>query len=39
MQNSANILVVDDDPEIRRYIHSMFREQFTVYEAGSGKEG
>jgi DNA-binding response OmpR family regulator len=33
------LLVVDDDPEIRRYIHAMFREQFTVYEADSGKKG
>jgi DNA-binding response OmpR family regulator/anti-sigma regulatory factor (Ser/Thr protein kinase) len=33
------LLVVDDDPEIRRYIHGMFKEQFTVYEADSGKKG
>ncbi|MEO6731131.1 MAG: two-component regulator propeller domain-containing protein [Ferruginibacter sp.] len=33
------LLVVDDDQEIRCYIHGMFREQFTVYEADSGKKG
>lgn len=33
------MLVADDDPEIRRYVHNMFKEQFTVYEAGSGREG
>jgi signal transduction histidine kinase/ligand-binding sensor domain-containing protein/DNA-binding response OmpR family regulator len=33
------MLVVDDDLDIRRYIAGIFGEQFTVYEAGSGKKG
>ncbi|RXK61654.1 response regulator [Lacibacter luteus] len=33
------MLVVDDDKEIRSYVSGMFRDQFNVYEAQSGKEG
>jgi signal transduction histidine kinase/ligand-binding sensor domain-containing protein/DNA-binding response OmpR family regulator len=33
------MLVVDDDVEIRRYISNMFKDQFTIYEAGSGIQG
>lgn len=33
------MLVVDDDPEIRRYIKGIFNDQFIVFEAGNGMEG
>lgn len=35
---SRNILVVDDNAEIRQYIRQLFKGQFTVYEAQSGEE-
>lgn len=33
------LLVVDDDPAIRRYIREIFQNRFSVYEAGGGSEG
>lgn len=33
------MLVVDDDKEIRSYVSGMFKDQFNVYEAESGREG
>lgn len=33
------MLVVDDDKEIRNYVSGMFKDQFNVYEAESGREG
>jgi DNA-binding response OmpR family regulator/anti-sigma regulatory factor (Ser/Thr protein kinase) len=32
------ILTIDDDAEIRSYIHSVFSPQYVVYEAASGEE-
>jgi signal transduction histidine kinase/ligand-binding sensor domain-containing protein/DNA-binding response OmpR family regulator len=33
------MLVVDDDKEIRKYVSGMFKDNFKVYEAESGKKG
>jgi signal transduction histidine kinase/ligand-binding sensor domain-containing protein/DNA-binding response OmpR family regulator len=37
--SKQTMLVVDDDQEIRRYVAGIFKEQFTVYEADSGRKG
>lgn len=38
LQNTSKktVLVVDDDPHIRKIIADLFRQHFTVYEAGNG---
>lgn len=36
---SHTMLVVDDDPEIRRYLGSIFSGKYKMFEAGSGEEG
>lgn len=33
-----SVLVVDDDPHIRKIISDLFRQHFNVYEAGNGVE-
>jgi signal transduction histidine kinase/ligand-binding sensor domain-containing protein/DNA-binding response OmpR family regulator len=33
------MLIVDDDLPIREYVNRIFKDQFTVYEAGSGEDG
>lgn len=33
------MVVVDDDPAIRRYIADIFKDRFAIYEAGGGAEG
>lgn len=37
--DDLSILVVDDNGQMRSYVAEMFREQFTVYEAGKGEDG
>ncbi len=36
---SHTMLVVDDDPEIRQYLGSIFAGKYKMFEAGSGEEG
>lgn len=36
---SHTMLVVDDDPEIRQYLGSIFSGKYKMFEAGSGEEG
>ncbi|WP_229212507.1 hybrid sensor histidine kinase/response regulator transcription factor [Dyadobacter soli] len=36
---SHTMLVVDDDPEIRQYLGSIFSGKYKIFEAGSGEEG
>lgn len=36
---SHTMLVVDDDPEIRQYLGSVFLGKYKMFEAGSGEEG
>lgn len=38
-KNKKSLLVVDDQPEMTQYIARLFEAQFTVYQAGNGKEG
>lgn len=33
------MLVVDDDPEIRQYLSTVFAGKYKIFEAGSGEEG
>ncbi len=33
------ILVIDDNEQMREYIHQLFREGYTVYRAASGEDG
>jgi signal transduction histidine kinase/ligand-binding sensor domain-containing protein/DNA-binding response OmpR family regulator len=33
------MLIVDDDVPIREYVSRIFKEQFTLYEAGNGEDG
>jgi signal transduction histidine kinase/ligand-binding sensor domain-containing protein/DNA-binding response OmpR family regulator len=39
VNEKKTILLVDDDPEMLRYITSLFREDFDIYTGGSGEEG
>ncbi|WP_229240232.1 two-component regulator propeller domain-containing protein [Dyadobacter sp. SG02] len=36
---SHTMLVVDDDPEIRHYLGTIFAGKYKMFEAGSGEEG
>ncbi|MDR6805168.1 ligand-binding sensor domain-containing protein/signal transduction histidine kinase/DNA-binding NarL/FixJ family response regulator [Dyadobacter sp. BE34] len=36
---SHTMLVVDDDPEIRQYLSSIFSGKYKMFDAGSGEEG
>ncbi|WP_188931451.1 two-component regulator propeller domain-containing protein [Puia dinghuensis] len=38
-KSKKSLLVVDDQPEMTNYIARLFEGNFTVYQAGSGKEG
>lgn len=33
------MLVIDDDPSMRRYVTSIFRDTMTIHEAANGEEG
>jgi signal transduction histidine kinase/ligand-binding sensor domain-containing protein/DNA-binding response OmpR family regulator len=39
VSSRQTMLVVDDDAEIRRYVAGIFKDQFTIYEADSGRKG
>ena len=39
LKEKLSILLVEDDPEIRRYFAQHFRRDFSVLEAGNGAEG
>lgn len=36
---SHTMLIVDDDPEIRQYLASIFSGKYKMFDAGSGEEG
>ena len=37
--SKKSLLVVDDEPEMTKYVARLFEDQLTVYQAGNGKEG
>jgi signal transduction histidine kinase/ligand-binding sensor domain-containing protein/DNA-binding response OmpR family regulator len=39
VDEKASVLVIDDDPSMRQYITSIFRDTHTIYEAADGEEG
>lgn len=36
---SASLLIIDDNPDIRSYIHSFMAAEYTIFEADNGKAG
>ncbi|OKL41863.1 hypothetical protein A3841_07540 [Pontibacter flavimaris] len=39
VRHEASILVVEDNEELRRFIKQLFQDNYTVWEAGNGREG
>ena len=39
VDEKPSILIIDDDPSMRQYITSIFRDTLTIYEAADGEEG
>ncbi|BAV04032.1 two-component hybrid sensor and regulator [Filimonas lacunae] len=37
--DKKSILLIDDDQEIRRYLHHLFDKKYLLYEAADGQEG
>ncbi|HMJ11163.1 MAG TPA: ATP-binding protein [Polyangiaceae bacterium] len=35
----ATVLVIDDEPDMRRYLASILKDQYRVFQAASGEEG
>lgn len=39
VENKPNVLLIDDDDELRNYIKQFLKESYTIYEANSAEQG